>query len=100
MRNPLFAILSFLLLLVACAALHAQAGTSPSPSAATSPVATATPAVSASPEASVAGVAAPVAGGGPLVGTWKVERAIFELFGAMKDDTAQDERHADADDGG
>ncbi len=46
---------------------------------------------SPSPKAVPAVTPVPVAGS-PLVGTWQVDRAIFELFGNLKDVTSQDER--------
>ena len=56
-----------------------------------SPSPTPNPSPTPSPEPSV--VASPVSpNGSPLIGTWKVERAVFELFGSLKDVTGQDER--------
>lgn len=69
------------------AVLSAMAGAqsaSPSPAPAASPANTeagALPAATAAPAA-----------GNPMIGTWKVERAVFELFGTLKDVTGQDER--------
>ena len=75
------------------AAQSGAAGAGPSSSA--SPSATLSPLLTAPmPDASVSAPtpsASPV-GGSPLMGTWKVERAIFELFGNLKDVLGQDER--------
>jgi len=81
-RKPLYRnILGLTCLLVLTAATGFGQSASPSPAASMLPDAapTATPAASLSPT-------------GYLEGNWKIERAIFELFGSLKEVTGGDER--------
>lgn len=76
--------LSALCLALACAAGLSAQSASPAPSASPGPA--------ASPAAAPTPAAAPASPAGYLEGNWKVERAIFELFGNLKEVTGADER--------
>lgn len=65
---------------------------SPAVSASPAPAASASPTANNTEAGALASPSPAVASGSPLVGSWKIERAVFELFGNLKDVTAQDER--------
>jgi hypothetical protein len=68
----------------------AQSTAAASPGPAASSVA---PPAAANTEAGALPAATPApAAGNPLVGAWRVERGVFELFGNLKDVGGQDER--------
>jgi hypothetical protein len=84
------------LLAVLClsAGAWAQSAGAAVPAAAASPAASPSPAAAAgNTEAGALPAASPApSAGNPLVGSWKVERGVFELFGNLKDIAGQDER--------